>query len=475
MRWPALVVIVPIVACAMRAWAGDIFDLGVKTADRAVITVSDDVPNDWHPRSPMLDRLSGVIGVMDKKELLELRKTAMNVQAVDEPPGANREFVVHLFFGDKTKHVEILRDTTGTYLAREVGSGSQDKGRATRVKQEDFAVLSLKWSAYRGDWSEKSVPHKIGEVERLKQPLVPGWITIDRETLDKRFMGSTHQKIDGAVRDLAKTTLLVRLPKGYSPQTPAGVLVWVDAIQQELPTLYPSLFAAADELGLVVVAATRTGNDIPRGDRYQLALDGLATVARRCMVDSTRVYVSGESGGGKISTHLWACMPEIFQGAVPIVGLATYTSVPAGPGKVWPQDFIKPNAAAMKRVLAHRCAAVTGDQDFNHEPILQTAKVLVRDGLPVRVFDYAGLAHEVPNAEQFGEALRWVDEGPRAAHQEADTKAAELMTAYRDRWGDDAVNSDEQRAALVEVTRAGPWSLAAWEAARKLGATNQGP
>lgn len=284
-------------------------------------------------------------------------------------------------------------------------------------------------------------------------------------------MGSTHQKIDGAVRDLSQAKFLVRLPMGYSPRTLAGVLVWIDAIDEELPTIYPSLFPAADELGLIIVAATKTGNKVPRGDRYQYALDGLATVAQRCMIDPTRVYVSGESGGGKISTHLWACLPEIVRGAVPIVGLATYTSVPAGPGKVWPQDFIKPNRATMKRVLPHRCAAVTGDRDFNHEPIVQTAKVLTRDGLQVRVFDFPGLSHEVPNAEQFSGAIRWVDEEPREVRTSEKTRGEELLAAYRSLHGGKDVTTDAQRSALVEITRAGPWTPSAWEAAGLLGAS----
>lgn len=450
---------------AASAWAGDIFDLGVKPPDRAVVTIDDTLPDAWKARSPMLDRLAGVLDDLDKKETLELRKTAMNALTTDEPADTSRWCVVHLFFGEKTKRVEILRDAGGAYLARDMSAAPTGKPRVTMLKQEEFAILALRWSAYRGDWSEKSVPHKAGEVATLAQPLVPGWITIDRETLDKRFMGSTHPKIDGAARELAKSKFLVRLPRAYSPRTPAGVLVWVDAIDEELPTIYPALFSAADEIGLIIVAATKTGNNVPRGDRYQYALDGLATVAQRCMIDPTRLYVSGESGGGKISTHLWACFPEIFKGTVPIVGLATYASVPAGPGKVWPQDFVKPTAATLRLVLPHRCAAVTGDKDFNHTPILETAKVLARDKLQVRVFDYPGLAHEIPSAEQFAQALRWVDEPARAATNARSKKGTELLADYRARFADQLISTDEQREALVAITREAPWNAEAWQAA----------
>lgn len=450
-------------ALATFALASDVFDLGVKPPDRAVVTLQDSLPDAWQPRSPMLDRLAGVLDDLDKKEALVLRKSAMNATSVDEPPDTTRWCVVHLFFADKSKRVEILRDAAGTYLARDLNALRTAKPRVTRLKQEDFALLALRWSAYRGDWSDASIPHKPGEVASLAQPLVPGWITIDRDTLDKRFMGSTHPNIDGSARDLATTTILVRLPKAFAPRTPAGVLVWIDAVDH-LPTLYPALFPVADELGLIIVGASKTGNNVPRGDRYQLALDALATIAQRCMIDPTRLYVSGESGGGKISTHLWACFPEIFTGAVPIVGLATYTSVPAGPGKVWPQDFVKPNAATLKLVLPHRCAAVTGDQDFNHTPILETAKVLARDKLNVRVFDYPGLAHTIPNAEQFAEATRWIDEMARDAAGVRVKKGSELLAAYRARFADQPISTDEQRDALIAITREAPWTPEAWQA-----------
>jgi hypothetical protein len=210
------------------------------------------------------------------------------------------------------------------------------------------------------------------------------------------------------------------------------------------------------------VAAVNTGNSVHRSNRYQLVFDGLATVCERYLVDRRRVYVAGVSGGGKISTHLWACFPDVFTGSVPIVGLATYTSVPAGPGKVWPQDFGKPTPKLFRQIGGHRLGAMTGDEDFNQKPISETAKVLVRDGLEVRVFDYPGMGHTLPTAERFTEAIKWVDE-PYTALRDAEEKAA--SGAFSKVEGLTGMVREE---ALAEVTRAGPWTDAAWKAATML-------
>lgn len=146
---------------AGMSWAGDIFDLGVKPADRAVVTIGEALPERWEARSPMLDRLAGVLDDLDKRETLELRKTAMNAPTVDEPANASRWCVVHLSFGEKSKRVEIVRDVGGAYFAREMGGATTSKPRATRLKQEEFAILASRWSAYRGDWTSKSVPHGV--------------------------------------------------------------------------------------------------------------------------------------------------------------------------------------------------------------------------------------------------------------------------------------------------------------------------
>jgi poly(3-hydroxybutyrate) depolymerase len=215
-----------------------------------------------------------------------------------------------------------------------------------------------------------------------------------------------------------------------------------------------------------MVAAANTGNGVHRAIRYQLALDGLATVSERYLVDPRRVYAVGISGGGQISTHLWLCMPDLFTGAVPIVALASYENIPADMGKVWEATIAKPTPKQFNMAKAHRCAVMTGGKDFNEKIVHDAAKLLVRDGFKVQVYDYPDMGHEAPRAERFTEALKWVDE-PYRALREKETKAAEdalARVAANTSWTGEA-----RKAALVEVMKLGPWTPAAWKAAEMLG------
>src|SRR5436190_9817436 len=153
-------------------------------------------------------------------------------------------------------------------------------------------------------------------------------------------MGGRKATIEGAERDLEEEKFSVRLPRGYGPRQPAGLLVWVDAGPSGRP---PAPFAAAlDELGIACIGAGSSGNNRLVSTRYQLALDAVATAERKFHIDPRRLYVTGVSGGGRVSSMLLGCFPEVFAGAVPIVGISFYENVPIGTGKFWPAGYGKP-------------------------------------------------------------------------------------------------------------------------------------
>jgi predicted esterase len=470
--WRVVLVVAGLVPS--MALAGNVFDLGAKTADRAVVTVAEDNPGDAGPTSPMLDLLQGVLARLDKAQILELRAAGGGTGALVQPGRtAARLCVVHLFQGTQAKHVEVLRDEEGVYFAQElVAEGlsgpAVPKARATKLIQGKFAGVCALWPGYRGEFKLPKESPKAGQVAQLSRPYTPGWFIVDKPLMGERFNGGHQTNLEIETRDLSSEPLLVRLPKDYDPRRAYGVLVYIDP--GDNASIYQPFHAAADELGFIMVAAVNTGNEVHRAIRYQLALDGLATVSERYLVDPRRVYPTGISGGGQISTHLWLCMPDLFTGAVPIVALASYENIPADFGKYWMATVAKPTAKLLKMAQAHRCGAMTGGKDFNEKIIQDAAKLLVRDGFKVQVYDYPDMGHTAPKAERFAEALKWVDE-PYRTIRDREIKAAEDALAKV--TSNTALTGEARRAALVEVTKVGPWTTAAWKAAEMLGVAPQ--
>lgn len=450
--------------CVAAHAAAGIFDVGGKPAQRAVVTVTPADPVQREERSPMLDRLAGVLAELDAKQVTQLRASAAGAgaQPVSDVTGMAHVAFIHLNAGPAWRRVEILREPSGRFVARDP---DEPKQKAVRLVADKFAPIAAAWPAYRGDYT-RPPGAKPATAGPLGVPLVPSPIIIDTGELHERILHGLATDVAGSERVLEKERFLCRLPKGNDPREAAGLIVWVDAGREA--ALHEPLHAACDELGLVLVGAVDTGNGRPRSDRYQLALDAAATVSNAVLIDRRRVYVAGISGGGKIATHLWAGYPEVFKGAVPIVGLATYRAVPAGPGKVWPEDFGRPAPKVLKMVQPNRCAAMTGEKDFNHDAIIATAKLLTADGLAVRVFDYPDMGHDLPMPERFADALRWVDEPARALRDKELADATALVTKAA--IDPDKPPTPDQRVMLVEVTRLAPWSAPAWRAARALGA-----
>ncbi|CAG0958651.1 hypothetical protein PHYC_00606 [Phycisphaerales bacterium] len=453
--------------CLLPAIAhAGIFDIDGKAPQRVLVSLDEPDPVIAEPRSPMIDEVRGLIAELSPAQIRELRACAgsSTARTPQIPQFAPRLLVLHLSTGETTRDIEVLLLDDGAFAARPVRF--DQKTKAVELNRDKFRDLARTWSTYRGAFKLPSGPTPA-TVSPLPAPVGPSWFTLDRRELGDRFLNGSPTTIAGANRDIHSEPFRIRLPKDYDPHDLRGLVVWIDAGSKG--DLHAPLHAACDQLGFILVGAVTTGNDRPTADRFQLALDAVDTVRARYLIDNRRVYVSGISGGGKISTHLWACYPDVFTGAVPIVGLASYTDVPAGPGQVWKGDFQKPRDRERLTLLKqHRCAAVTGDKDFNHRPILETAKVMTKDGLPVRVFDYPGMAHTLPKPADFTEALKWVDEpaGTLRDKELADAKAAWDKLHAPDA---PAPGTPDRTAALAEITRVGPWSPQAWRALEELG------
>jgi hypothetical protein len=184
-------------------------------------------------------------------------------------------------------------------------------------------------------------------------------------------------------------------------------------------------------------------------------------------VDPARVYITGMSGGGRISSMMVACFPEVFTGAAPIVGLACYEHVPTGVGQMWPRGYARPGPAVFGLFKTRRMGAITGSRDFNQIEMQHATDIMRRDGVQVRLFDYPRMGHEMPTPERFVEVMAWVDEPAQKAREAGIAEAKRLMAVYEGRRA--GTGEEVARRMLVKVTEAAMWSEEAWRAASLLG------
>jgi hypothetical protein len=501
-----LVVLLALFTCAAasRGQSGP-FDSARGKASLVIVTRSVEAPDvtDLSPRAEMLDVLAGVLArVSTTTEIDALRRAGGPFVTLtpDEESRLTRIGIAHMFASDTAtrgtaapaaashRSVELLRDPNGAVFVREVktASGSEKNKaparRVQRLKPEVISPLLLRVSRFPENASAFA-PASPGSAEAalkaqpaareepLKSPLVPGAYTFTNIFMSERMQGGGRVGLADTARDLAKETIVWRIPARWDRTIAAPVIAWIGADNE--PHLPAQLFRTCDERGIILVGAANAGNNRVAQDRDQLTFDALATVSSRVLIDPNRVYITGISGGGRICSILAMSFPEVFTGSIPIVGLSCYQNVPVG-SSAFPAGFGRPGKAAFTLLKSRRIAPITGDKDFNLLEINAASAVLKRDGLQVRVFSYTDMQHEMPTPERFLEAFDWVDEPARAARSDAVKSATELMTTLRSRRKDSTKPlTDADRTELLSIIDRAPWTTTAWDACRELGVLAQ--
>jgi len=442
---------------------GRVFKVGGRPAVRVLFAISDEPIDAPALETKMGKVFAGVIGEMKgsaklsrmveprtrprESTLLETRICVAWLFGPDGGPGADEEVE------PAVKRVEIGRTAAGWLLARELDT--EDDGLdLARLDETRFHRLSTSWTRFRGVYGEPP-REPPGELVEIPHPYVASRLILDSNTLRKRIYGRAPTGVAPLDRVLDEERMFIRLPKGYSPDRPVGLLIWINAGNSGQPPL--GVFGPAlDELGLICASVENAGNSREIVDRLQLMLDCLETVGSRYMIDDHRIYLTGISGGGRSSSILWACFPDVFTGSVPIVGLNSYEMAPTGTGKAWAKNFIKPRGKLWSLLRKHRLAAITGANDFNETEMKVRIKGMARGGLDVRLVDQPGLGHEMPSPETFAAALTWVDEVARDAADEREQDARKLLER--------ALDMEDGNRLLIRVMDTAPWSDAAFEA-----------
>lgn len=442
-----------------------VFDPAGRPPTHAIAMARHTSPPDRVPDSPMLRQIAGVVAELNGRDLAQLRRS-VNTQTRVPGDVRVREHIatLHLSAADASTRVELARVEHGWLMAR-----SLETGVAVRLEESAAAAILSTWPRPRpAPPSDPLATPEPGEIVTLAGPHTPSPIRLDQATVSSRFGRRNPPPLTAPLtRDLAHETFRFRRPVGHRPDRPAGLLVWISPENEaDLPD---AIFEAADKAGLICITPTGIGDDRPSLDRFQLVLDAVAIASASWWVDPDRVFIAGFSGGARAASTLLACFPDVFTGAVCAAGLDSHHRVSVGDGRSWPKAHDIPTGELGRMLRHRRVAVITGprDQDFNE--IRGRVRLLQRDGLPFRVFDFADQTHAMPKPDRLLTTLEWVDQ-PRADAFEASARQARsLLDRYRTRRGD-AGPEDEADARLLErVTVVGPWTEPAWHAARLLG------
>jgi len=207
--------------------------------------------------------------------------------------------------------------------------------------------------------------------------------------------------------DLAGLSFEVVVPRGYRPDVPHGLFVWMGVT--DVPPAWREVLSRHKLI--LVVANTRKGHVAIYGQ----ALDAVHNLKRLYSIDEGRIYASGFSAGGQMATMMVRGFPEVFRGGLFLMGGYFYHSRETENGQreptiegsfpSWkgPLDEIKRTArlVMMKAGNDTQWTAAEGRSDY---------QALSLDGFThVTYLEVPGLGHAPPNAGWFEKGVAALD------------------------------------------------------------------
>ena len=214
-------------------------------------------------------------------------------------------------------------------------------------------------------------------------------------------------------KDSEGVTYQVNVPKTYVAGEPYGVLVVINAGESgRLPQKYEQLL---DKHRLIAIGADKSGNKAELLFRHSYAVHAVELLNERYDLDRDRIYVTGGSGGGRITSQVMIINSDTFTGGIPMIGANACISMQVAdsagrmgtdPG-AWRNKDKKRLAKAGRE---GRYVFMTGSKDYNKANVksvyagYQKAKFRY-----VHYIEEGGLGHSAPSVENFEKALQFLD------------------------------------------------------------------
>jgi len=185
----------------------------------------------------------------------------------------------------------------------------------------------------------------------------------------------------------------VFVPESYDPKLPAGVLVYISPSNSGgIPDHWQAVIG---DKNLIWVAANESGNSINPRLRIVYSLLAPAFVDKNYEIDTSRIFIAGLSGGGRVASMVAPEYPTLFRGAIYICGV---------------NSFGRRSKQELERIRTGRFVFLTGSEDFNRSETKRVYNRYLRAEVENSFYlDIPGMGHQNPDAERFAEAIAYLD------------------------------------------------------------------
>jgi predicted esterase len=204
----------------------------------------------------------------------------------------------------------------------------------------------------------------------------------------KKLSGSSQQ-LDPSYK-ATETTYFLHVPDDYMKDR-AYPLVLAISPGNEGDRMFTSWIKAAEKHKFFFACPNKAGNEVGTDIRGQRAVDTLHDARQKYNIDPEQIYVSGFSGGGRMSTGMVTAFPGVFAGQIPMGGI------------VIGQDINELGKLKVKLGIY----LFAGEKCFNKPESERAKEVIEKAGIPVALMIGPGMEHEMANADQGLEIYEW--------------------------------------------------------------------
>ena len=182
------------------------------------------------------------------------------------------------------------------------------------------------------------------------------------------------------------------VPESYDPDVPAGLMVYISPSDKGwTPKGWRTVL---DDANLIWISANASGNEVMRAKRMIYAVLAPQIAAASYKIDTDRIYLSGFSGGGKVSGMVAVDFANLFKGAIYICGA---------------ENRIDESSELFSQVKNNRYVFLTGSADFNltYRIYRRYESAGVKNIELIRV---PRMSHSNPNTLYFRKAINYLDQ-----------------------------------------------------------------